>query len=244
MYVAKVLYFIRNAQFSFLKRQPIEKNILLLAKINKKNMIHDLSDDDIFQALREGSEEAFGTLFRRYYPRLSRFACKYIADEAAASDAVQTCFMRLWERRSALVGGSLQSMLYTMLRNECLNSLKHNAIVEGYVQQARSAADTEPLYTADFLGAADHQLLYDELQHSIDRALDTLPQRTADIFRMSRYESLKNREIAQQLGISTTAVEKHISKALKTIAAQLAQKYGTSLALCLMLCLEHAQQAV
>lgn len=193
-------------------------------------MNHDLTDNDIFQALREGSEEAFGTLFRRYYPRLHRFACKYIADEAAASDAVQTCFMRLWERRSALVGGSLQSMLYTMLRNECLNSLKHSAIVEGYARQAQSVAD--------------HQLLYDELQLSIDRALDTLPQRTADIFRMSRYESLKNREIAQQLGISTTAVEKHISKALKTIAAQLAQKYGTSFALCLMLCLEHAQQAV
>lgn len=156
-------------------------------------MNHDLTDNDIFQALREGSEEAFGTLFRRYYPRLHRFACKYIADEAAASDAVQTCFMRLWERRSTLVGGSLQSMLYTMLRNECLNSLKHTAIVEGYARQAQSAADTEPLYNADFLGAADHQLLYDELQLSIDRALDTLPQRTADIFRMSRYESLKNR---------------------------------------------------
>ena len=159
-------------------------------------MNHDLSDNDIFQTLREGSEEAFGTLFRRYYPRLHRFACKYIADEAAASDAVQTCFMRLWERRSTLVGGSLQSMLYTMLRNECLNSLKHTAIVEGYARQAQSVADTEPLYNADFLGAADHQLLYDELQLSIDRALDTLPQRTADIFRMSRYESLKNREIA------------------------------------------------
>ena len=186
-------------------------------------MNHDLSDNDIFQTLREGSEEAFGTLFRRYYPRLHRFVCKYIADEAAASDAVQTCFMRLWERRSMLVGGSLQSMLYTMLRNECLNSLKHTAIVEGYARQAQSVADTESLYNADFLGAADHQLLYDELQLSIDRALDTLPQRTADIFRMSRYESLKNREIAQQLGISTTAVEKHISKALKTIAAQLAK---------------------
>lgn len=183
-------------------------------------MNHDLTDNDIFQYIMDGSEEAFGTLFRRYYPRLHRFACKYIADEAAASDAVQTCFMRLWERRSTLVGGSLQSMLYTMLRNECLNSLKHSAIVEGYARQAQSVADTEPLYNADFLSAADHQLLYDELQLSIDRALDTLPQRTADIFRMSRYESLK------------------------TIAAQLAQKYGTSFMLCLMLCLEHAQQAV
>ncbi len=113
-------------------------------------MNHDLSDNDIFQTLREGSEEAFGTLFRRYYPRLHRFACKYIADEASASDAVQTCFMRLWERRSTLVGGSLQSMLYTMLRNECLNSLKHTAIVEGYARQAQSVADTEPLYTPTF----------------------------------------------------------------------------------------------
>ena len=207
-------------------------------------MNHDLSDHDLFQSIVDGSEEVFGTLFRRFYPRLHRFACKYIADEAAASDAVQTCFMRLWERHATLVDGSLQSMLYTMLRNECLNSLKHTAIVEGYARQAQSVADTEPLYTADFLGSADHQLLYDELQLCIDRALDMLPQRTADIFRMSRYESLKNREIAQQLGISTTAVEKHISKALKTIAAQLAQKYGTSLALCLMLCLEHAPQAV
>ena len=149
-------------------------------------MNHDLSDHDLFQSIVDGSEEVFGTLFRRFYPRLHRFACKYIADEAAASDAVQTCFMRLWERHATLVDGSLQSMLYTMLRNECLNSLKHTAIVEGYARQAQSVADTEPLYNADFLGAADHQLLYDELQLSIDRALDTLPQRTADIFRMSR----------------------------------------------------------
>ena len=44
-------------------------------------MNHDLSDNDIFQSIMDDSEEAFGTLFRRYYPRLHRFACKYIAEK-------------------------------------------------------------------------------------------------------------------------------------------------------------------
>ena len=45
-----------------------------------KIMNHDLSDHDLFQSIVDGSEEVFGTLFRRFYPRLHRFACKYIAD--------------------------------------------------------------------------------------------------------------------------------------------------------------------
>lgn len=185
------------------------------------------SDKDVFTAFVDGEEEAFEIIFKRYYPRLRHFAAKYIADEASANDAVQTCFMRLWERRATLANVSVQSMLYTMLRNECINNLKHHAIVEGYAQKTLSATTTETLYNVDFLGDSDHKLLYDELKENIETALNMLPLRTADIFRMSRYDGLKNREIAQQLGISTTAVEKHISKALKTIASLLADKYGT-----------------
>ena len=93
-------------------------------------------------------------------------------------------------------------------------------------------------------GTTDSDTLYNELTRQIEQVMEELSPRCREIFTMSRFEGLKNREIAQQLGISTTAVEKHISKALKTIAAQLTQKYGTCLALCLMLCLEHAPQAV
>ena len=59
--------------------------------------------------------------------------------------------------------------------------------------------------------------LYRELVTQINDVLGKLPERTREIFRMSRFDGLKNREISAELGISTTAVEKHISRALKAL---------------------------
>jgi RNA polymerase sigma-70 factor (ECF subfamily) len=45
--------------------------------------------------------------------------------------------------------------------------------------------------------------------------MNSLPEKCLAVFRLSRIDGLKNREIAEQLGISIKAVEKHISKALQ-----------------------------
>ena len=184
------------------------------------------SESELFGSFCNGDEKAFGVIFRQYYPRLCRFAVRFMADDAAARDAVQTCFMRLWERRDRIGGTSVRPILYTMLRNECLNSLKHRAIVDGYRSRVTEVSGCEELYNADFLGDADHKLLYDELRESIDSALANMPERTAGIFRMSRFEGLRNREIAERLGISTTAVEKHLAKVMKALVAHLRSEYG------------------
>ena len=197
-------------------------------------MITTDTESDTFEAFRSGSEQAFERIFKLYYPRLCRFACKYTSDETDARDAVQTCFVRLWERRHTLAGGSLKSMLFTMLRNECLNSLKHQAIADRYMAMRTETAASEALYNADFLGQADQTLLYDELKACIDSTLCRMGQRTADIFRMSRFDGKKNREIAELLGISTTAVEKHIAKATKALTADLNRCYGPELATVLL----------
>ena len=194
-------------------------------------MIKSDTESDTFEAFRNGDERAFEHIFNLYYPRLCRFAGKYISDGTDAHDAVQACFVRLWERRHTLVGGSLKSMLFTMLRNECLNNLKHQAIVDRYRAMAESASATEPLYNIDFLGSADQSLIYDELLASIDDTLGRISERTAEIFRMSRFDGMKNREIAERLGISTTAVEKHIAKATKALTDDLGHRYGADIAL-------------
>ena len=56
--------------------------------------------------------------------------------------------------------------------------------------------------------------LYKELEAQIPIVLGSLPERSREVFLLSRREGLKNREIAEQLGISIKAVEKQISKAL------------------------------
>ncbi|MCD7942243.1 MAG: RNA polymerase sigma-70 factor, partial [Bacteroides intestinalis] len=80
-------------------------------------------------------------------------------------------------------------------------------------------------YYTDFTFDADNKLLYDELQEQIKLVIGQLPDRCREVFLLSRFTHLKNREIADKLQISTTAVEKHISKALALFERHFKDKY-------------------
>ena len=83
----------------------------------------------------------------------------------------------------------------------------------------------ERLYYTDFAFDADNKLLYDELQEQIKLVISQLPARCREVFLLSRFTHLKNREIADKLHISTTAVEKHIAKALALFERHFSDKY-------------------
>ena len=51
--------------------------------------------------------------------------------------------------------------------------------------------------------------------------LDLLPERTREIFIMSRIQNLPHKEIAEKLNISYKSVEFHITKALRELRIQL-----------------------
>ena len=59
-------------------------------------------------------------------------------------------------------------------------------------------------------------------QHSLQKAINALPESCRTIFQLSRFEELKYAEIAAQLGISVKTVEAQMSKALKRLRIQLA----------------------
>ncbi len=193
--------------------------------VDKDILINDLS---------AGSKEAFEYLFTAYYPRLRNYASHFIADVDDVEDILQDCFVSLWNRRSMLTGISISSMLFTMVRNGCLNFLKHKAIAEGYnAQELRQLNGSEALYNYDFLGSADTELLYDELQRQIADVLQTLPERSRQVFVMSRFEGLKNKEIAERLDISVKVVEKHITKSLALLRKHILR--GGNAELCFLL---------
>lgn len=57
----------------------------------------------------------------------------------------------------------------------------------------------------------------DEVSNLISQTLESLPERTREIFRLNRQEGLKYREIAQKLSISEKTVEANMGKALKAL---------------------------
>jgi RNA polymerase sigma-70 factor (ECF subfamily) len=58
-------------------------------------------------------------------------------------------------------------------------------------------------------------------------ALLSLPERTRTIFVLHRLEGYKHREIAEQLGISVSAVEKQIIRAVQHLAKSLGKNHGS-----------------
>lgn len=119
--------------------------------------------------------------------------------------------------------------------NGCLNFLKHKAIAEGYnALELQLLNGSEALYNYDLLGSADEELLYDELQRQIADVLRRLPERSRQVFVMSRFEGLKNKEIAERLDISVKVVEKHVTKSLAMLRKHILRHGNAELCLILL----------
>jgi len=156
--------------------------------------------------------------FDRYYPRLIAYARRYVGSDAQAKDIVQDSFVKLWEKKEQYSGYAVGSLLYTIVRNKCFDSLKHKLVADEFkLDDFTNKEELDLLYNYDFYGSQSNPTLYEDLVKSIRKEIDRLPERTRDVFRLSRFDNMTNREIAQMLGISDAAVHKHISKALDRI---------------------------
>ena len=160
---------------------------------------------------------AFEQLFFEYQPRLVRFGVRYLEEEAV-EDIVQNCFLKLWEKRDEVKLDNIQALLFQMVRNECLNELKHRLVTSTEsLDNLIELEGSEQLYWQDFAPDADAVLIRDELQQQIDEALTHVSEKSREIFTMSRQQGMKPKEIAEQLDITRQAVEKHINAALDAL---------------------------
>jgi RNA polymerase sigma-70 factor (ECF subfamily) len=101
-----------------------------------------------------------------------------------------------------------------MVRNACLNTIKHEKVKKLYADQEKLAG--EPIHEAVSEG-----LLTTELETRILNAIQVLPEQCRLVFQLSRFEELKYQEIADQLSISVKTVENHMGKALKIMREEL-----------------------
>ena len=159
--------------------------------------------------------EALEALFKRFYKPLQAYAYRFVFDEYQAEDIVQDVFLEIWQRHESMRfdDESIKSYLFKAVYTHAVNILTRKP-------QSISSLDSEQnddplkLYVYDLTQNADNCLLLKELKATILSYIQTLPPQCHKIFILSRNYGLKNREIADQLGISIKAVEKQISKAL------------------------------
>jgi RNA polymerase sigma-70 factor (ECF subfamily) len=170
----------------------------------------------LFEKLKRSDEAAFKVIYSRYVPRLYYFVLEYIPLADIAENIVQDTMMALWDKRTQLTDNTdFGAYLFTVAKNNCLYKLRD----QKYKQKLFESADVSSSELKANLDALSNlntsSLAFSEIEQIIEETLDQLPPQCRNVFTMSRFDDKKNKEIAEELGISVKAVEGHITKALK-----------------------------
>jgi RNA polymerase sigma-70 factor, ECF subfamily len=174
-----------------------------------------LPEQQQIEALVAGDETAFEMIFRTYYQPLCNYAYTFLQDKEEAEEIVQGTFLSVWEKRDVLtIRTAVRPYLYAMVRNACLNVIKHEKIKQKHAVEEIALAP----HSHD---SVSHAVASSELEAKIQDAMEKLPEQCRLVFKLSRFEELKYAEIAEQLDISVKTVENHMGKALKIMREQL-----------------------
>lgn len=168
-------------------------------------------------------ETIFEGLYYKYSDRLYNFAFRFVSDEHTAQDIVHEAYGTLWEKFEGKESDAWQALLFRIVRNRSIDTLRHQSSlrIASLTDSFRNVCD-EGLYQMDFaVNDSDRKTIYDELTANIHSIMGKLPDRCREVFMMSRFQNMKNKEIAAALKISEKAVEKHIHKALTVFRKEL-----------------------
>jgi RNA polymerase sigma-70 factor (ECF subfamily) len=178
-----------------------------------------VSDSFLIKKVQRGDTLTFERLFRSYYASLCDYAQKFVKNPQAAEDQVQEVFVKIWEiRKDWNPQGTIKAYLYTAVRNQSLNYLKHKKIVDEW-KQKEALSDTPIPFSP-----TEKRANFEEMNKWLQEAIQKLPEKRREIFELSRNHGLTYMEISKTLGISVKTVETQMGRSLRHLRNWLKQR--------------------
>lgn len=162
-----------------------------------------------------GDYASYQTLFFRYYNHLCQFVCSILKNRQDSEDVVQELFLGLWNNRGKiLINISVPAYLFRAARNLALNKIRGDSNYNAALKRA------------DFASYHDGEEAFEaaQLQDYLQKCVEELPDRNRKVFILQKAEGLKQKEIAETLGMTLQAVKRHVWIALQKLRACLEKK--------------------
>lgn len=158
----------------------------------------------------------FRKIFDENYNYIRNFIYYLSGDTEITNDLTQDVFLLLWEDRNKIRQETIRPFLFTVAKNLYL---KH------YRKKKISFNFTNSLITTGYENESPEFILeMKEFDGKLQASIALVPVKTRAIFLMNRMDRMSYNEIAVSLKISTKAVEKHMSKALKILREKVDRK--------------------
>ena len=152
------------------------------------------------------SKQRFECLFKDSYPHMYRMAFSMVEDADDAKDAVNQVFTQMWKGKPDVSEESVRGYLLAATRNQCLHILRQRKLQQQMEEELR--------HTAEKSSNEEREELLCELQQVIN---DNLTEQDRRVLQLHYEEEMTYQETATVLGISTSAVNKHITRSLAKI---------------------------
>ena len=161
-------------------------------------------------ALSKGKKEAFFILYKKFFVALCLFAQKFSIGKEAAEDIVQEIFYKLYEERQIFHNIlTLQSYLYSSVKNSCLNYIRDEKR-----RKLRESYYCDEIYNNDttFINDVIENEVYRELYQFLDE-LGKSPSHSATAAPASVLQGETSETIAKSMHLSIETVKTQRKKA-------------------------------
>lgn len=184
--------------------------------------MQNIDDKKLLEEFRKENLEAFELFFRTNQPQLVSFANRFLDDWETARDIVQEIFLHLWENKEKLdITVSLRSYLYSAVKNQCVNTIKHKVVEQKYSSSVAAQFKEMEINYYQATEESFQKMSATELANKIEQSISTLPEQCRLTFELSRNKGMKSADIAKKMDVSVRTVETQIYRALKVLKESL-----------------------
>jgi RNA polymerase sigma-70 factor (ECF subfamily) len=164
------------------------------------------NEQELLLKVSQGDQQAFSRIAKRYTSLISMHMSVRVKDAMKAEEVTQDILMSIWKYRDKLPEmQNFPGFVYIVTKNKVKNQLKRKDLAMPELTEERIQHS---------LAATDSTVEVKELRTILYRAIELLPQKRKEVFKMSRLEGFSNDEIATKLQLSKNTIREHIREAL------------------------------
>jgi len=175
------------------------------------------TESNVLEQIRQRDENAFKSVYEKYYPKVYTYALRYLKSETDAEEVVHEVFLKLWMRdANALPIRSLDAYFQTLTRNRSLDMLRRKVLEQS--SDLNSAVNWHEDHNE-----TEELIILKDTKKVLDKGIELLPAQQRLVYILCREEGLKYEQVAEKLQLSPATVQTHMKLALKFLRVYVAK---------------------
>ena len=176
----------------------------------------------LIERCRQGDADALGELYKAYAQRMKGVCRRYVSDEQAVDDVLHDAFVIIFTSFDRLRDNQkAESWMMSITRN----------VASKYKDHLKSLSFV-PLEEADSLVSPDEEATVKGVPlEEVLKLIDKLPEGYGKVFRLSVFEGLSHKEIADLLDIEPHSSSSQLARAKKMLRKMMQQYWAVFLLL-------------